>query len=193
VNVFGGVTQQKYGNNLIKTKTFDVLGMLRNITTGNVQDLNYSFDQQTGNLIARRDNLRDLTEIFSYDNLDRLTQESGPEEINMSYSTNGNIESKTSVGEYTYGLKPHAVASVSNPEGLISSSEQRVTYTSFNKTDSIIQANFVNTFKYGHTDQRTISRLYDDDVLIKTTCYAGDYEEEIIPGQPVRKLHYISG
>gem|GEM_PF-2155017 len=27
----------------------------------------------------------------------------------------------------------------------------------------------------------------------KTTYYAGDYEEEVIPGQSVRKLHYIAG
>jgi len=151
VNTFGEVTQQKYGNNLTTVKEYDVLGMLRSITTGNVQDLSYSFNYATGNLESRKDNLRDLEELFSYDNLGRLTQVSGPAALSMSYASNGNIQSKTLVGNYSYGTKPHSVTSVTNPNGLIPSTEQRVTYTTFNKTDSIIQANYLNVF---NTDMR---------------------------------------
>ena len=132
VNVFGGVTQQKYGNNLTTVKDYDITGMLRGITTGNVQDLEYSFRHETGNLIARRDNIRELTELFGYDDLGRLTGVSGPAPMALSYASNGNIQSKSMVGSYTYGTKPHAVASVSNPNGLIPAEEQRITYTSFN-------------------------------------------------------------
>jgi len=100
--------------------------MLRGITTGSVQNLGYSFDPATGNLLSRRDNLRGLTEVFGYDNLDRLTSVSGPAPVTMTYASNGNIQSKTPVGSYTYGTKPHAVTSVTNPDDLIPSTEQRI-------------------------------------------------------------------
>jgi len=128
-NAFGQFTQYQYGNNLTTTKTYDALGMLRGITTGNVQNLGYSFDPATGNLLSRRDNLRGLTEVFGYDNLDRLTSVSGPAPVTMTYASNGNIQSKTSVGSYTYGTKPHALTSVTNPDDLIPSTEQRISYT----------------------------------------------------------------
>jgi len=166
--------------------------MLQGITTGNVQNLGYSFDPATSNLLSRRDNLRGLTEVFGYDNLDRLTSVSGPAPVTMTYASNGNIQSKTPVGSYTYGTKPHAVTSVTNPDDLIPSTEQRISYTSFNKADSIIEGNYVYTLSYGAGDQRTISRFYDNGVLQKTVCYVGAYEKEVT-GTQVRQLHYIAG
>jgi len=167
--------------------------MLRGILTGSVQNLGYSFDPATGNLFSRKDNLRSLIEIFTYDNLNRLTGVSGPAPLTMSYSPNGNILSKTSVGNYSYGAKPHAVTSVTNTDGLIPTTTQRVTCTSFNKADSVIQGNLIYTLKYGHADQRTMSRLYDNGILQKTVYYVGGYEKEVKPGNHVRQLHYIAG
>jgi RHS repeat-associated protein len=194
VNEFGQFTQCTYGNNLTTTKTYNCLGMLSNKSTGSVQNMDYSFDIETGNLLSQHDNLRSLTEIFSYDDLNRLTYVSGPAPLTMTYSSNGNILSKTSVGDYSYnGSKPHAVTSVTNTDGLIPTATQRVTVTSFNKVDSIIQGNLVYTLRYGHEDQRTISRLYDNGVLQKTVYYAGGYEKEVKPGNNIRQIHYITG
>jgi len=193
VNAFGQFTQFKYGNNLITTKDYDCLGMLRNISAGSVQKMDYSFDYETGNLLSREDNLRSLTEIFTYDNLNRLSGVSGPASLTMSYSANGNISSKTSIGDYAYvSSKPHAVTSVTNPDGLISTTTQRITYTSFNKVDSIIQENLVYTLTYGDEDLRTMSRLYDNGNLQKTVYYVGGYEKEVKPGNHIRQLHYIA-
>ena len=168
--------------------------MLSNKSTGSVQNMDYSFDIETGNLLSRHDNLRSLMEIFSYDDLNRLTGVSGPTSLTMTYSSNGNILSKTAVGDYSYnGSKPHAVTSVTNTDGLIPTTTQRVTVTSFNKVDSLIQDNLVYTLKYGHEDQRTISRLYDNGVLQKTVYYVGGYEKEVKPGNNIRQIHYITG
>ena len=73
----------------------------------------------------------------------------------MTYASSGNILSKTSIGNYSYdGSKPHAVTSVTNPDGLIPTNTQRITYTSFNKVDSIIQGNLIYTIAYGSDDQK---------------------------------------
>jgi RHS repeat-associated protein len=195
MNSFGQYTQYNSGNNLTTTKTFDCLGMLRTIGTGNIQNLSYSFNEETGNMISRRDNRRNLTELFSYDNLGRLTEVSGPSPIIMNYANNGNILNKTTVGDYSYGTKPHAVTGVTNPSGLISTAEQRVTYTSFNKADSIIQNNYKYALIYGQHDQRTRSKLMNGaGTLLKTTYYVGAYEKEVISGNPYPKeIHYIYG
>jgi RHS repeat-associated protein len=194
VNAFGQFTQYSYGNSLTTTKTYDCLGLLRNISTGSVQNMDYSYDLPTGNILSRKDNLLNLTEIFTYDLLDRLTGVSGPAPLTISYSANGNILSKTSVGNYSYdGAKPHAVTSVTNPDGLISTTTQRITYTSFNKVDSIIQGNLIYTLTYGAEDQRTISKLFDNGNLQKTVYYVGSYEKEVKPGNHIRQLHYIAG
>ena len=133
-------------------------------------------------------------EIFSYDDLNRLTGVSGPAPLTMTCSSNGNILSKTAVGDYSYnGSKPHAVTSVTNTDGLIPTTTQRLTVTSFNKVDSIVEDNLVYTLKYGHEDQRTISRLYDDGVLQKTVYYVGGYEKEVKQGNNIRQIHYITG
>jgi len=194
VNAFGQFTQYIYGNNLTTTKTYDCLGMLRHIGSGSVQDMDYSYDYESGNLVSRKDNLRSLIEIFTYDNLKRLTGISGPVPMTLSYYSNGNIQSKTSVGTYSYeSLKPHAVTGVTNPDGLISTTTQSVSYTSFNKVDSIIQSNLIYTLAYGDYDKRTVSRFFDNGSLQKTVYYVGEYEKEVKPGNHVRQLHYIAG
>ncbi len=145
-------------------------------------------------MLSSKDNNRNLMDVYVYDNLNRLTGVSGPGSMTMTYAANGNISSKTLVGNYTYGGSgPHAVTSVTNPGGLISTTTQRVTYTSFNKVDSIIQANLVYTVAYGKDDQRTISKLFDNGTLQKTVYYIGDYEKEVKPGNHTRQIHYISG
>jgi hypothetical protein len=88
MNSFNQYTQYNSGNGLSTTKTYDCPGMLRGITTGSIQNLGYSFDEETGNLISRRDNLNNLTEIFSYDNPGRLTEVCGPSPLSMDFANN---------------------------------------------------------------------------------------------------------
>ena len=53
----------------------------------------------------------------------------------------GNISNKTVFGAYTYDAgKPNAVSAVDNPGGLVNTSPQAITYTGFNKVDSIHEA-----------------------------------------------------
>jgi RHS repeat-associated protein len=166
--------------------------MLTEIKTGTIQHLDYSFNPQTGNLIARKDKIHNLNELFEYDNLGRLTTVNGPAPINLTYSANGNILSKTSIGNYTYGTKPHAISSVTNPSALIDTARQSISYTTANKVDSIVQGIFAYKLSYGQADQRTVSRSYESSTLKNTIWYDGAYEKDSTAGR-VRQLHYISG
>jgi len=77
---------------------------------------------------------------------------------------------------------------------MISTDEQRLTYTSFNKADSIIQSNYVYTLQYGQQNQRTISKLFSSGSLQKTVYYVGAFERHITPGESYPKdIHYIYG
>ena len=65
---------------------------------------------------------------FNYDTQDRLTQAGN---LAMTYSADGNILSKTNIGQYYYdGAKPHAVTSIDNDHFLVSDIRQTATYNS---------------------------------------------------------------
>jgi hypothetical protein len=79
-----------------------------------------------------------LQENFTYDNLMKNRLETW--QINTGavssagYYPNGNIDSKTGIGSFSYeSTRPHAVTGVDNTGGVISPFEQNIDYTPFNK------------------------------------------------------------
>lgn len=81
-------------------------------------NMGFEYDAQSGNLLSRTGMMADK-ECFEYDDLDRLigVKAGNTTSLNISYADNGNILSKTDVGNYIYSnLKPHAVMSISNSE-----------------------------------------------------------------------------
>jgi RHS repeat-associated protein len=189
------------GGTLTATETRNGQGLLTNLktVTGStvLHNMDFVFDGATGNLTSRT-GMAAQAESFEYDNTDRLTavQQGSTPIMNMNYSPNGNILSKTGIGQYGYGSRPHAVSSVENAEGLTSSGNQNITYTAFNKvahigeridTDSLELA-----FTYGPDRQRWKSVLKKNGNDVKTTIFAGDYEQITESEQP-RQLYYING
>jgi len=57
----------------------------------------YSFDAVNGNLSSRQNYLRNMTENFTYDNLERLLTVSGPQNLTMTYNANGNVSTKSDI------------------------------------------------------------------------------------------------
>ena len=147
--------------------------------------------------MSREDKIKNLIESFTCDNLNRLTGSHviGQDAITMSYQDNGNISSKSDVGEtYNYGESGaglHAVTSVDSTLS-ISSSQQDITYSSFNKIEDIIQGDNEMQFTYGPGNNRKITKLYNQGTLAKTKYYSINYEKEIT-GAGTREIHYISG
>ena len=122
INARGQLEQTTFGNGLLTTRYFDPeTGRVEQIRAGKVQDLAFTHDA-IGNLQSRRDNLRGLSETFSYDALNRLTrsQVAGRTAVTLTYDAQGNITAKSDVGTYTYGENgagPHAVTSLVGPKG----------------------------------------------------------------------------
>jgi YD repeat-containing protein len=77
MTAFGQVEETLMGNGLLQTSSFNAYGLLTGIKTMNaataVQNITYTIDNLKGNITARKDETRNLTESFTYDNLDRLT------------------------------------------------------------------------------------------------------------------------
>jgi RHS repeat-associated protein len=172
------------------------LGMLTGIYTGSgVQNLSYAWDIATGNMAGRTDHLHNLTELFTYDNSWRLTGISGPEAMEMEYAHNGNILSKTGVGEYSYGSLPHAVTEVENTGGIISSAEVNIGYSATNRVQSLTKGADSLALWYNDANQRSLSKHYVNGTLTATHYYDGLFEAiiQVSSPQTVRYIHYIPG
>ncbi|MBO6078374.1 MAG: RHS repeat-associated core domain-containing protein [Bacteroidaceae bacterium] len=137
---------------------------------------------------------------FAYDNLDRLTavEENNQEIMNMAYATNGNITSKTGVSSYTYNssVKPHAVQSVSNSDGLVELEEQDITYNLWGKVSTIWHYDqtdfYYYTAEYG-PDLEKVSSRYDKTYHIEYEKFQwGDYEEKTTDGVTT-SFYYVNG
>ena len=178
-----------------------------------IQDLHFTFNTATGNLISRADNLTGQIETFTYDTdklHSRLTGWSvnGQTVASLNYNDNGNITKKSDVStasnSYVYNHplgKPHAVTGINNPTtGFAAVNKpQSIEYTAFNKVEKIINndvAGYQLQFLYGPDDQRR--RTF----LNKTTGHPGvpevlkyfmdNYEYEF-RNNTYRHLHYING
>lgn len=166
-----------------------------------------SYDAITGNLLARQRKGKSV-EVFEYDDWDRLvsvntsTAESVTqtgeltEVMHLSYASNGNILSKTGVGNYNYSVssKPHAVKSVDNTDGLIPSD---ALFTSFNDLGKIQTIEDEGTgrrmdFVYGPDMERWYSEMTIDGQEERTTVYAGNYEK-IAENGITREYYYLDG
>jgi RHS repeat-associated protein len=197
------ITEVAGGNGLLHTKSFDDIGFLKSIDVSGTSPLfhyNYEFNIVTGNLNKRENTLQNLSESFSYDNLDRLTKISNTATAQVlhttSYVASGNISSKTDAGVYAYQLpKPHAVTNVSQlASGGIPLLQQDITYTPFQKAATISEGNNTLALTYG-TDYQRKKQVFSKTGLgvQQTKYYVGAYEKEVSGTNTTRELHYISG
>ena len=153
---------------LERTYNYTVFGIPTRRTVGNIQDFSYNFDTHTGNLLSRTDNTRHITETFKYDHLNRLSQ-IGTQQVE--YTDNGNIIRMPDVGVMTYGntSKPYQVTSLT-PMGIaVPVHDQQITYTSFQRPDSIMENGYTAFFDYDAEGERTSMTLKkgSDRILIK--------------------------
>ena len=135
----------------------DLKGLFVKKGETNVFGMDLEYDSLTGNLLSRTGMLPQK-EMFEYDNLDRLvsSKSTNGESINISYAANGNILSKTNVGNYVYGVKPHAVMSIDNIDAYSANQELDTKFNEMGKIDSVeINANPMATlaFTYGPDNQ----------------------------------------
>ena len=170
---------------LLTLSAFDAMGV-------ELQDVDYIFDV-LGNLKHRHDQSagNNLKEIFGYDTLSRLKNvglsvngAASVQTLSLNYDSSGNITFKSDVGSYLYnGSQPHAVSSVGiisynydSNGNQISGDGRNITYTVFDKPDSISKGNTLVEFSYGVSNNRYQRKDYEGGILQKSTLYLGSTE-----------------
>lgn len=206
INSAGVYTDYSYGNGKTSQVTYNsALGVPARYYTPGVQDLNFDFNAQTGNLNFREDAIKNHTETFTYDNLNRLKGSSvnNVQQFAINYdgtsgNSKGNIVSKTDAGNYVYKTdKINAVAYVTNPAGaqalpaVISTNPQQITYTPFQKTASIDQNGYRLDYTYAADMERIKSVLKQNGAIVETKYYFGAMEMQT-KGGATRYIHYIN-
>lgn len=206
MNSMGKFTAYNYGNGKSSTESYNLgLGVQTQTVTAGIQNLSFNFDTQTGNLTSRKDNIRNIEEVFTYDYLNRLTSTkvNNLQQLALNYdgasgASLGNITAKTDAGSYVYNSqKNNAVAYVTNPAGaqvpppVISQKQQDITYTTFGKSATVTENNYQLSLSYGSDYQRIKGVLKQNTTVVETKYYLGDYEKQI-KGGVTRELHYIA-
>ena len=138
---------------------------------------------------------QEWAEQFNYDALDRLVSVRNylnQLQDTIVYAANGNILSRTALGTYSYDAtgKPHAVLSVTNPQGLVSQETLETTFGDLGKIEQIEQGDYETTIDYGPDGERWRSVLQDDGSVTRTVLYAGDYEM-VTTGSVTRHFYYL--
>jgi RHS repeat-associated protein len=202
------LTQETFGNGLISQRTYNhETGDLETIQTGTgtnptaVQNSGFTFDA-LDNLTARSwwDGTALRSETLGYDTLNRLTTVTGPANKTYAYAPNGNIQSKTGVGTYSYTgtgcTRPHAVCSITGTVNtsfiydangnLLTGNGRTISYYSFNKPKTIAGASGTTTLTYDAHFNRLIKAAPGG-----TTTYLGKLYEKFVSGSTTTQRHYI--
>lgn len=195
------VTGATYGGSLVGEFGFDSYGYptysKAKVSSTYRQDYRYNFTASTGNLYSRQNYLRSKTETFTYDNLDRLTGVSGPQNLTMAYESNGNISTKSDLGPgtYTYGhaTKPFAVTEINSGNQVIPSANQVATYTSFEQVSTIDEDDYHAAFTYNSDNQRCKMLVTDLGSTVLTRWYVGSRYIKETEGSTTTEYTWIGG
>ena len=104
--------------------------------------------------------------------------------MTIKYGPDGNILSKTGVGDYCYdaAIRPHAVIGVTNQKGIIPSAALETTYGDLNKINMISNGTYETTFSYGPDLQRWCTVEKKNDTDYRTIHYAPGIERVTLGG-----------
>lgn len=166
------------------------------ITSTTIYDMILTeYNAANQNLISRQ-RYGQNKETFEYDELDRLTKvyKASALQMEMKYDDNGNITSKTGLGNYVYdSSRPHAVTSVDNTSGLIPSNTLTTSFNEFNKVATIDGGSIgVMNLSYGPDKERWYSQVVKNGQSVRSTVYVGDYEK-VIDNGVTREFIYLDG
>lgn len=155
----------------------------------------YKYDSYTGQLIEK--NIR-IPETFEYDGFNQLQRAAlSGKTKEYRYDKFGNIIFKPETGNMSYnGANPYALTEAENPEGLIPEQQLSVSYTSFDRPDTLSMGNKRLIFRYGPDCFRSSSRLYIDDVLTEENKYLaeGIYQKHVRTDSGNEKIYvYLDG
>lgn len=182
-NARGQFTQVRYGNNALTVNTYEVnTGLLQASTAGPSGSptwlIDQAYDYNANSHLSKRTDRRHATEeIFSYDELNRLTRSllnntanaQLLRNLNYQYDPLGNITHSSEVGTYTYatgaGARPHAVQSISGQAG--KTLNPVYSYDANGNIASVVGSNGVQrTHTWTSFDNPNTLRLSQDNVQV---------------------------
>jgi len=208
------VQQDLFGKISSKSKTSEKKNTKNKIILQNsapIQNLIYQYDS-LGEVLTKTDKDNNVTDNYTYDNLNRLTKDTATNGENRQYSYDpfGNMTFKSDVGTYHYGNNagPHAVTSVTGSDGATLETFQydttgnqiatkdgkgnlirSINYSSFEKPLQITQMKNNTTVNFYYDANRTrFERLdhynQDSHTIMDKTLYLGNYliEDHFIDG-----------
>ncbi|MDP2236015.1 MAG: SpvB/TcaC N-terminal domain-containing protein [Bacteroidales bacterium] len=189
-DLYNRATSFDYGNSISTLKGYDETTHLienidvfpKNQSNAFLFSISYTPHPSRNLLMDRKDNLRNLSEEFLYDNYSRLTNINGVNGVPssfMEYQSNGNIiENNEAFYDYLKHDAHHAVSQLTTKAGSqIPLSQQAITYnTHNNKVESITEGEYEYFLKYDVLSQRKQSKLFENGNLIKTKRYFHNFE-----------------
>jgi YD repeat-containing protein len=193
VSARGQLEEFTLGNQLTTFLEYDPeKGYLSNMVTNGIQDWTYRYNT-VGNLVERKDNTRNRTETFEYDNLNRLKNvyHNGMFRQGITYDEAGNITSKTGVGtHFLYESGTNKLLSVYGAE-YNPPEWDLINYTAYNKISHVIQGNNQLALVYGVKKERKKSVTMKNGIS-EIKYYAGSlYEEQYLGDGEIKKIYYI--
>lgn len=224
-NARGQASLTQLGNLMMTSSTFNQqTGYLESIVSyvpgqaTNLQEMSFHFDA-IGNLKVREEYQRVngtsqlVTETLTYDNLNRLTESHVVSPLlnyynTLTYQDNGNIQTKSEVGTYTYGgtcngikAGPHAVTQIVGQKNavycydqngnMLSGDSRTITYTAQDVPKKITKGSNSVEFFYGPNQER-FKRIDVEGGVTTTTISIGAYER-IKSGSDTTYKYYVGG
>ena len=202
-NAMGEVTTE-YRGGMSTTYEYDAVGRLVSKKSGNNRiDHTYSYDKR-GNLASFTDNLSRQSSKYIYDEFNRLTNwntygfdSAGPlRRDSLEYDELNNVIRRSSLGEslikYEDSNHPHALSLISGVPESMPRMDHNITYTNFDKVESVTEGDKRYDIAYGVSEQRIKSEYATASGKV-TRYYIGSYEEVTGTDGVTTKLCYLPG
>ena len=187
------IITSRIGNYTMSKTYFPETNLLKSTTSNGIQSFEYAYDQ-LGNMTDRYDHLHKISNVslhehFTYDYRNQLKTitKNGILQCEMFYDNLGNISNKTDVGDL-YCITPGNPYQLNEiiPDNLFRpdyKALQNITYTDFNKVDSITSDQYTLKINYGLGNDRITQKQYARNgsgaTLLSTKTYIGGLTEII--------------
>ncbi|MDE7128200.1 MAG: hypothetical protein K2O58_09990 [Bacteroidales bacterium] len=165
----------------------------RRMDGGDLQDFQYAFDANTGNLLMRQDDMRGLTESFGYDQMNRLVSMSGR---GIEYQANGNISSIDGVGTMAYSIlsRPYQITQLTPvSDDAVPNRTQRISYTCYSRPSILQEGGRSAAFTYNGDGDRVKMYVADGAASRLTRYYIGGQYELDLKGGVSKERLYLGG
>ncbi|MBB6523343.1 RHS repeat-associated core domain-containing protein [Pseudoteredinibacter isoporae] len=170
-----------------------------------LQHFNYAYDN-LGNMTQRQDVTRNLSEVFTYDNLDRLTsaQVAGQTKVDYGFDETDNITLKSDIGIYGYSTtRANAVIDTvlngvasnysydDNGNFFAGDNMPGATWSSYNKPLTLTEGSHRYEFSYGPNRARYRQLYQETGQADRVTHYVGGNFEVIAQGSITEYRHLV--